>query len=375
MTAEERVAVILEHGANESEVDELLRYTEPKFDFARVPDKQFPLDDEPFVATWSSYVAEAKQRGAWSCLREKLVQLRFPIAEGMSRSSAYRAATRLGDLAGAPDPCRGLCLRAPDRLRILMHHTPAGRIPILVAEEREDFVALVRALVHRNQPHPIPEAQGACVVGGYNNWNRVHRLRDQWRSCHPHATDAEWRAEFGKLVSRKDLYQDRFIVLSAGPYSGVPAIDMGMSESAWKSLSFRIRLEHECVHYFTRRVLGSMSNSLQDELMADYVGITLALGSFRAEWFLRFMGVEHDGTLRPTGRLNAYRGTPLLSDGAFRALRRLVRSAAYGLEALNPLANQPRPDQQALGGGILALASETVESLALLGQERGKQNE
>ncbi len=372
MRIADRITVLREHGARNGEIEELLRYTDPTFDLAHAHGRRFPLDDEPFVATWSDYVAESAERGVWPCLRDKLVQLRFPIAEDIGESRAYRAATRQGNLSGTPEPSSGLCLRAPSRLRLLLHPTPAGRIPVLIAEERSDFVALVRALVHRNQPHPIPEGQGACVVSGYNNWDRVHRIRDRRAAGHPPGTDAEWQAELKGLIPRKELYQDRFILLSAGPYSAVPATDLGIPDSTWRHLSLRIRLEHECAHYFTRRVLGSMSNSLHDELIADYVGLSVATGSFRAKWFLRFMGLDREGAIRPDGRLHSYRGNPCLSAGAFRVLQHLVRSAAHGVAALDSMPAPSNSENHHLATRILALANETVESLATLGLTRRK---
>ena len=129
VTVAERVAVLRAHGAGAGQIQELLRYTEPTFDLSGACRQQFPLDDEPFVAAWSHYVAESARHGTWSCLVDKLVQLRFPIAEGMSRNGAYRAATRQGDLSGAPDTGRGLCLRAPGRLQLLLHCTPAVESP------------------------------------------------------------------------------------------------------------------------------------------------------------------------------------------------------------------------------------------------------
>lgn len=67
---------------------------------------------------------------------------------------------------------------------------------------------------------------------------------------------------------------------------------MNLSQAEWRRLSITIRLEHECTHYFTYRVLGSMRNNLLDELIADYQGIVSAIGKYRADWFLRFMGLE-----------------------------------------------------------------------------------
>ena len=36
-------------------------------------------------------------------------------------------------------------------------------------------------------------------------------------------------------------------------------------------LSFVIRAEHECTHYVTHSLLGSMSNNVLDEIIADYL--------------------------------------------------------------------------------------------------------
>jgi hypothetical protein len=107
---------------------------------------------------------------------------------------------------------------------------------------------------------------------------------------------------------------------------------MGLSEPEWQRLSLVIRLEHECTHYFTRRLFNSMRNNLLDELIADYKGIVAATGHYRADWFLRFLGLESFPHYREGGRLQNYRGQPPLSDGAFKILQVLVKAAAENLE-------------------------------------------
>ena len=90
----------------------------------------------------------------------------------------------------------------------------------------------------------------------------------------------EWAARWREIVRDPGLYQDRFIVLGSGPYSGTAAADVGLGEAEWTRSSIAIRLEHECTHHFTRRVLGSMRNRLADELIADYMGIVGGDGAF-----------------------------------------------------------------------------------------------
>jgi hypothetical protein len=349
------------HGATAEEAGALLAYAR-----CEVPPQALrgevgcPLPDEPFVAAWEAYQAEARRDGAASSLRRHLVQLRFPVAEGTSGEPAYLGATRRG--APAPEE-GGLVFADGGGLHLRIQATPAGRIPVIVAGDRRDFVALVQALAHRNEPRPIPESMGALAVAGYNNWSRIGALKQAWLGEHPGAGEAEWKEAFAALRAQRELYQDRFLVLSSGPYSGLPARAVGCGADEWIEASLRIRLEHECVHYFTRRVFGAMRNSMLDELVADYVGIVAVAGRFRADWFLGFMGLEDPSRPRPGGRLENYRGDPPLSDGAMAVLRRVVRQAALALDGFEPPPPGGGADQDK-AAAITALAAVGLEGLA-----------
>lgn len=345
-------ACLTDLGASSAEVDELLRYLDNPFDLsALAPGTTLPPPDEPFVEIWERWAGEARQRGAFAVLSENLPQLRFPICEGMSGSDDYRAATLKGvppeELPGAT----GLELERPDRIELEIHSSPAGRIPVLLVRGRAEFVALVRALGRRNEPSPVPDSQGALMIAGFNNWARIHELLERGE-------------EMSSILPRKELYQDRFILLSDGPYSAVPAADLGLDEAEWREISLAIRRDHECAHYFTRRLFGSMRNHVHDELMADWAGTVAATGSFRADWFLRFLGLEDYPRYRPGGRLDIYRGNPPLSDGAFRVLHALIRSAALNLERFDArFQGRPRTlGEQALV--LSALASLRLDEIA-----------
>lgn len=357
-----RAAVLRELGATEDEVAELLRYGENRFRRdGPLPD--LPLEDEPFVEAWEAYAREAEARGAAEVLRERLPQLCFPVREGMSDDEAYRAATRRG--AAVPADAEPLRLEAPEALRLFLHPTAAGHVPVLAAGSRADFVSLVRALARRNEPSPVPPAMGALAVAGYVNWDRVAALRRRWeRGEEPLAGAPDWPAAMRELRERRDLYQDRFLLLSDGPYSGVPAAEVGMGDAAWREASLTIRLEHEAAHYLTRRVLGSMQNALLDELIADHAGIVAAAGRFRADWFLRFLGLEGEEGCRPEGRMSLYRGDPPLSEGAFAVLGRLVRRAAAALEAWDAGLPAEERTREGRARTLLALAEGTLEELA-----------
>ena len=352
-----RRGVLRRFGASAEEAAELLAYNAQAFDHSLAGAH---WGDEPFVEAWEGYAREARRAGVFACLREKLVQLRFPIREGISQTEAYRRAVRAGE---APPGPGGLALRAPQRLRLVLHPTAAGRVPRLITPDRSDFEALVRAFTRRNEPVPIPASMGACMVAGFNNWDRIRAVRQAWAAAVPEPTDAAWAEAFRALVSQKERYQDRFVLLSDGPYSAVPAAAAGLDEAGWRARSLVIRREHECAHYFTRRVLGAMQNNARDELIADYMGLTAAFGRFDAALFLRFMGLERYPDYRPGGRLENYAGQPPLGAGAFRTLQALVVRAAHALEQYSRT-DPPRPAPAARRRTLLTLTRLTLEELA-----------
>jgi hypothetical protein len=353
-------------GAGDAVADELLAYNANRF---RHPDgplpARFPLDPEPHALAWQEYAAGAAERGAWEVLRGRLVQLRFPVRPRISETEAYRAVTRRGVPPDDVPEATGLTLRAPDRLRLWLHPALAGPLPVLCTPERDDFVLLVQALSCRNEPEPVPAAQGACLVAGLNNWDRVRRHRECWQAgqAGPDAAGT-WTDEFRRIIPHKELYQDRLVILGEGPYSNVPAAAMGLGEEEWRRLSLVIRLEHESTHYFTLRLFSWMGTHLLDELIADYAGIVAACGRFRADWFLRFVGLEDFPRYREGGRLENYRGRPPLSGDAFRVLQALVKAAADNLERLDARTFSGAPCPDVLARRLTALSRATLEELA-----------
>jgi hypothetical protein len=345
--ADFRTAVLSSFGAEPELFEELLTYTESTF---RDPASARDADgDEPHLPAWSEYAREASERGAWPALQKRFVQLRFPVEEGISQTEVYRKATRQGI---APGTTSGLVLEDPQGVDLTISETIAGRVPVITSRSRADFETLVRAFSARNEPVPVPPSMGACIVTGFNNWDRLFAYRDRWQAEHP---EESWSDEFRRIIPRKDLYEDRFVILSSGPYSGVPAAAAGYDEQSWRGLSIDIRREHECTHYFTYRVLGSMRNNLQDELIADYAGLVRALGGYRSDLALLFFGLEGFPRYRAGGRLENYRGKPPLSDRAFEVLQRMVHAAVGNMERM------AGPD---LRRTVLTFCAATLEELA-----------
>ncbi|HXT17156.1 MAG TPA: hypothetical protein VN706_16055 [Gemmatimonadaceae bacterium] len=354
--------------------EELLAYGETGFAAdALAADREYPLPDEPFVEAWRTYADEAMRDGAGATLRRHFLQLQFPVVEGMHAREDYLTATRRGVI---PRESNAPPFADESGLTISLHATAAGRIGVIVADHRADFQRIVRSFANHNEPAVVPTSMGACIIGGYNNWSRVARLREQWLAQHATQDDsavseAAWRAEFQRLMPRRELYQDRFIVASTGPYSATPAHTLGLSDDEWRRISLVIRVEHESAHYFTRRVFGSMRNALLDELIADYTGIVAARGAFEPEWLLRFMGVEHPTQWRADGRLANYRGTPPLSSAAFRVLQTIVRRAAATLARFDALwRDHARSMTGDTGPRSLSDVARIITAIASAGLER-----
>ncbi len=286
---------------------------------------EIPPQDEPFVQAWEEYIQDIPEKGALEALRQRLVQLRFPVEEGISGNPEYILATRRGLAAATMKAATGTKLEEPAGLKVYLYQTQAGRIPVIETSNRHDFETLVQVFAHRNEPVAIPISMGACMVKGYNNWDRVARYKQE--------SAAEF--DFNFMKAHKELYQDVFLIVTDTEYSGVPAEMLGLAEDEWRRLSMVIRREHEATHYFTLRFLGSAQNHLLDEFIADYMGIATACGSYLADWFLCFMGLENYPAFRPGGRLNNYLKNVDLSEDGFEDLKTCIKNAAENMERIS----------------------------------------
>lgn len=353
---------LLAIGATGDVFDELLAYTANPFDTSTAGTRPFPLPDAPHLEAWDDYVLEAERDGLLTMLARRLVQFRFPIEAGISATDAYKAATRRGEWPATPEP--GITFDDPDGVELVLHPTPAGRVPVIACRTRADFVRLVRVLSCRNEPDDVPVSMGACIVNGLNNWDRVARVRRRLEAERGAPFDAAgWTEAFRGIVPQKALYQDRLIVLSSEPYSAVPASDLGLDDVEWRRQSVAIRREHECTHYFTLVAFGAMRNNLLDELIADAAGLAAVSGRYDASVALRFLGLEHHPEYRQGGRFENYLGAPPLSDAATGLLRDVVVRAARNLEAATRAVDlsQAGP-RQAM---VRTLAQSTLPELAM----------
>jgi hypothetical protein len=359
-----RSAVLRRLGADGDVLDELLAYTiNPFTREGSAP--EFPLPDEPHIDRWRLYENEAGDMGAFEALKRRFVQLRFPIRDGISADESYRRATRKGKFAEADAFAPGLMLKNPGGVELTLCPTIAGTVPVIVVSDRDDFVSVVRAYSERNEPARVPDSLGACIVTGFNNWDRIAAYREAWAAGQGDAaTEDAWQEEFRGLMPRKELYQDRFVILSRGPYSATPADAIGFAQQDWLSRSLVIRREHEFTHYFTYRVFGAMRNNVLDELIADFVGLVRSFGTYRPDLARHFFGLESYPAYRESGRLETYRGKPPLSDDAFKILRRMAYESVANLDRVASVHRDRLGDLGGLGRLTYALCGFGLDDLA-----------
>ena len=356
---EARRSVLRRFGATDDQLEGLLAYTATAYAGidAATP---LPLADEPHIVAWESYAADAVAVGAFAALQKRFVQLQFPIRRGISEQDDYRRATRRGEFGAAADYAPGLKLERPDDLDLQLHRSIAGTIPVLVPATRHDFVALVQAFTERNEPVTVPDSMGACMVNGLNNWDRVAAYRREWTARYGEAAD--WSAEFKLFATKKPLYQDRFIILSRGPYSAVGADEMGLTAQQWTEQSIAIRREHESLHYLTYRLSGLIRSNALDELIADFAGLVAATGTYSPDLAIRFLGLHRYPEIPADSRLHVYRGE--LSDEQLRVVASLARAAARQLEDCAARWGTGLPDVKILAPVILGLITVNLEDLA-----------
>lgn len=350
-------------GAQCDDREALRAYAAPAF--GAMIDVPVPLGDEPHVAIWKDWVHLSERAGAPAVLRAQLPQLRFSIAEATRHQPEWHAATRRG--LWSDQRHTGPDFADPAGVTLAIATSLAGAVPLIVARDRRDFEYLLRALTARCAPVPVAPSCGATMVAGFVNWSRVHRARSEWASARGGDDPTAWLAVFERLKQHPAAWQDRFILLSGGPYAAVPASELELADSEWLAASIVVRREHEVAHYVTKRFFGVMRNALHDEVLADYAGLVAAFGHYDAARGRRVLGLDERGCLLDGGRLWNYRGTPALSDRAMQALASL---AAFAIDAVARLDLQRIDDEDvtiplaARTAALIALASTSLESMA-----------
>ncbi len=221
------------------------------------------------------------------------------LVPGAEAAETYRDIV----LRGQDAPGHSLThFRGHDGDSLIPEETPAGTVPVITLQERADFELFLQIMAHRCTPAAIPKTQGASILDGIVNWTKIRARKEEF--LRTRGLEADWDGEFARFTADKTNYTDALIVLSAGPYSAIDAKTLGFSETEWLAKSHTIRRAHECTHFLCRRLFPDKKDAVWDELVADAVGITAALGTYDAALAERFLGMDGDGYTG--GRLENY---------------------------------------------------------------------
>ncbi|WP_299618562.1 hypothetical protein [uncultured Tenacibaculum sp.] len=304
---------------NEEVIQEVFEYTQNKF--VKPSFSKFSKE-EKYIETWEAYNEESKLLGVFKTLKKYIVQLQFPVKAGISSTEAYKNVT----LRGKENTTNSnLLLEDENALWLDIYESKLiGKVPVLIVSNVNDFKTLVCAFSNKNEPADLPKSMGAAFIKGINNWDRISKLKKAWQE---EKTAISWNQFFKQeILPNRDLYQDKLIILSTKPYSGVAHEVLNVSESLWQEASVDIRKEHESAHLFTLNYYGQMAKNIHDELIADYAGIIRVSGKFDKNWMLHFLGLESYPNYRNGGRFQNYMNDNCSSE-AFKCLVKITKKA------------------------------------------------
>ena len=234
-------------------------------------------------------------RSAIETLARRFPQLYVAPSEGSQ--NAHRLASGRGIVAPGADLGHFIG-SSEDELRELQ--TPAGEVEVLFLKERVDFETFMQTIGHKSQPVQIPRTIGAITYRGLADWGKVASAREAYRA----SGGDDWEGEFARLAKQPGAFRSEIVVISEGPYSGVPACETPYAPDEWLRVSREIRLRHECAHVVCRRLMPDDILPVWDEMTADVVGMLFATARYDAPLAARFLGVGQNGFLG--GRLPEY---------------------------------------------------------------------
>ena len=145
-------------------------------------------------------------------------------------------------------------LQQEETLRILFAETLGGRLPVIVTDNRDDFLRVEALLNGREDLEDFPVTVNA----------------------------------FTMQARAKNIRNHRVILLGQAPYSNVPANLLGLDEEEWIERSCRLRFAHECAGRCTGRLSFYCRNVLPWERTEVYRAVDATL-DFLEDRIYRFL--------------------------------------------------------------------------------------
>ena len=234
---------------------------------------------------WRQWLNHSRAERPWDALRLLLPQLLLSPGNNVRSGEAYQRLVMRGEPAQAADLEQAPRLHDPAGPSISLAAHPTGAVPVLSFSDHRDFVLAVRCLANRCEAVPVQPTVHAQAISGLIHWGLIREV-DRRTRC-------------------------QILLLHRAPYSSLPADTIPDQPSAdrWIELSQIWRLEHELTHIACRRLVGEMRINLYDELVADALGMTAALGRFDADLFRRGLGLSQNAHPNNDARAHVYVST------------------------------------------------------------------
>ncbi len=257
---------------------------------------------------WEQWLQCTHGERQWDTLRLLLPQLLLTPGHDVRSGEAYQRLVMRGEPAQPDDLAQAPSLHDASGPSISLAPHPTGAVPVLTFSDHRDFVLAVRCLANRCEAVAVQPTVHAQAISGLIHWGLI------------------------KEVDRRTRCQ--ILLLHRAPYSSLPAETIPDQPSAerWLQLSQTWRLEHELTHIACRRLVGEMRINLYDELVADALGMTAALGRFDADLFRRGLGLSQDAHPNNEARARVYVST--LEETHHHETFRMVLQRASELEDL-----------------------------------------
>ena len=130
----EKQEILRKHGAIDSDMDALLKYTSNVFSGKNAN------DDESFLFRWNIILNAASKEGAAVAINKYIVRSDLQIS-----------------------------FVNPEGITVEFYESIAGKIPVITIAADEDFDTLITNIYNKGKPYPHAKKQGASFANGENN--------------------------------------------------------------------------------------------------------------------------------------------------------------------------------------------------------------
>ncbi len=200
--------------------------------------------------------------------------------------------------------------------------TPVGAVKVLYLPVRDEFVKMVATLAYKGDCTRIPDSMGAVSFFGIKNWNRIHKVKAEILG------EEVQVGQFWNLLESQEeenFCKDVYVIVTKGYYSNLSPSAIDYSEEMWIEKSLTLRIYHELTHVICRKKFSDMIEPIWDEILADYMGIMWAFGSYNVDIAEKCLGIYGEQYVEG-GRLQNYVKDGVELANIFQEVKEMIAS-------------------------------------------------